>query len=99
MNFKRFTTGKVVLVALVLSACATAAYQPIKAGLLEYGGSQKTIFEKGKAEPVVPLAAMSGAADLYAVGAVSASTARSPSSRAGPTSPRCVARVTPPNTT
>ncbi|WP_296871633.1 acetolactate decarboxylase [Tibeticola sp.] len=71
MNFKRFTTGKVVLAALVLSACATAAYQPIKAGLLEYGGSQKTIFEKGKAEPVVPLAAMSGAADLYAVGAVS----------------------------
>lgn len=54
-----------------MTACATAAYQPIKAGLIEYGGSQKTIFDKGKAENVVPLAAMSGTPELYGVGAVS----------------------------
>jgi acetolactate decarboxylase len=67
----RIKTHHALWAALTLTACATATYQPIKAGLIEFGGSQKTIFEKGKAENVVPLAAMSGAGDLYGVGAVS----------------------------
>ena len=38
-------------------------------GLVEYRGSQKSIFETGKAEGVVPLAAMSGSAATFGVGA------------------------------
>jgi alpha-acetolactate decarboxylase len=55
----------------VLGACATAAFTPMRAGLVEYGGSQKTIFDTGKAADVVPLAAFSGAGELQGVGAVS----------------------------
>jgi acetolactate decarboxylase len=61
----------VLCAAVTLVACATVAYTPMKAGLLEFGGSQKAIFEKGKAEAVVPLAAMSGSDDVQGVGAVS----------------------------
>ncbi len=53
-----------------LAASATAAFSPMKAGLLEFGGSQKTIFTSGKAEAVVPLTAFSGNAGVYGVGAV-----------------------------
>ena len=38
-------------------------------GLVEYGGSQKSMFETGKAEGVVPLADMSGSAATFGVGA------------------------------
>jgi len=55
--------------AVILSACAAAAFVPMHAGLVEFGGSQKAIFDKGRAEPVVPVALMSGAPDMYAVGA------------------------------
>jgi acetolactate decarboxylase len=41
----------------------------LKEGLVEYHGSQKTIFDTGKAEGVVPIAAMSGRNAAYGVGA------------------------------
>ncbi|MFM2059138.1 MAG: hypothetical protein RLY71_3523 [Pseudomonadota bacterium] len=62
--------GWVAAVA-VLGACATVAYTPLRAGLIEFGGSQKTIFDTGRAAAVVPVAAFSGAGDLQGVGAVS----------------------------
>lgn len=59
-----------LLGTIVLAACATAAFPSFKDGLLEYAGSQKTIFDTGKAEAKVPVAAMSGASDFFGVGAV-----------------------------
>jgi len=56
--------------ALTVAACATVTVPAVKDGLVEYYGSQKTIFEIGKAEPKVPLAAMSGNAASFGVGAV-----------------------------
>lgn len=53
-----------------LAACATATFPSLSDGLLTYAGSQKTIFETGKAEAKVPVATMSGAPDFFAAGAV-----------------------------
>lgn len=53
-----------------LAACATTAFPSIQDGLLTYAGSQKTIFETGKAEAKVPVSAMSGAPDVFGVAAV-----------------------------
>lgn len=53
-----------------LAACATVTFSQMKAGLVEFGGAQKTIFTSGKAEAVVPLVAFSGNAGVYGVGAV-----------------------------
>lgn len=66
-----FKTRHTLWALAALGACATTPFVPEKAGLLEYAGSQKSIFDKGKAEAVVPLAVMSGAGDLQGVGAVS----------------------------
>jgi acetolactate decarboxylase len=66
----KFKTHLAVWAVVALGACATAAFVPTQAGLLEFGGSQRTIFEQGKAEAVVPLTAMSGTAETFGVGAV-----------------------------
>jgi acetolactate decarboxylase len=59
-----------VLGAITVAACATAVTVPAtKEGLVEHYGAQKTIFETGKAEAKVPVAAMSGANGAYGVGA------------------------------
>jgi len=59
-----------VAMTILTAACATAASVPaIREGLVEYYGAQKTIFDTGKAEGRVPLAAMSGANGAYGVGA------------------------------
>lgn len=56
--------------ALAVSACSTTITVPAeKQGLVEYYGSQKTIFDTGKAEGKVPIAAMSGSNGAYGVGA------------------------------
>lgn len=60
----------VVAMSVLAAACATAAFQGTKEGLVEYGGSQKTIFASGKAERVVPVGAMAAGADSFGVGAV-----------------------------
>lgn len=54
--------------ALAVSACATTV-PATKEGLVEHYGAQKVIFETGKAEGKVPIAAMSGANGAYGVGA------------------------------
>lgn len=59
-----------LLGTVTLVACATTAFPSLKDGLLEYAGSQKSIFDTGKAEAKVPVAAMSGAPDFFGVGAV-----------------------------
>ena len=56
--------------AVTVAACATVTIPAVKDGLVEYYGSQKTIFDIGKAEAKVPLAAMSGDAASFGVGAV-----------------------------
>lgn len=56
--------------AIALAACASVTIPAVQEGLVEYYGSQKTIFDTGKAEGRVPLAAMSGANGAYGVGAV-----------------------------
>lgn len=56
--------------ACALAACATVTVPAVKDGLVEYYGSQKTIFDIGKAEAKVPLAAMSGDEGSFGVGAV-----------------------------
>lgn len=61
----------VVATSMLLGACANTAFQGTKEGLVEYGGSQKTIFVAGKAEPVVPVESMAVGADSFGVGAVS----------------------------
>jgi acetolactate decarboxylase len=66
----KFRSHHALWAAVALSACATAAFTPMKAGLLEYGGSQKTIFDTGTAAKVVPVVALSGPADMHGVGAV-----------------------------
>ena len=60
----------VVAMSVLLGACATVTVPAVKDGLVEYYGSQKTIFDIGKAEAKVPLAAMSGDAASFGVGAV-----------------------------
>jgi acetolactate decarboxylase len=55
--------------AFAITACATVTVPALKEGLVEYYGSQKTIFDTGKAEGVVPIAAMSGRNAAYGVGA------------------------------
>lgn len=55
--------------ALALAACASITIPAVKEGLVEHYGAQKTIFESGKAEGKVPIAAMSGANGAYGVGA------------------------------
>lgn len=59
-----------ILGTLILAACTHPPFQSSKAGLLEYAGSQKTIFDTGKAEARVPLSSFSGAPDIFGVGAV-----------------------------
>jgi acetolactate decarboxylase len=59
-----------ILGAATLAACATTAFPSLQDGLLTYAGSQKTIFDTGKAEAKVPVSAMSGAPDIFGVGAV-----------------------------
>jgi acetolactate decarboxylase len=59
-----------LLGTVTLAACATTGFPSLTDGLLTYAGSQKTIFETGKAEAKVPVAAMSGAPDFFGVGAV-----------------------------
>ena len=62
--------GTTILLSALLAACATAATVPaIREGLVEHYGAQKTIFDTGKAEGRVPLAAMSGANGAFGVGA------------------------------
>lgn len=58
------------LLSALLAACATATIPAVREGLVEYYGSQKTIFDTGKAEGRVPLTAMSGANGVFGVGAV-----------------------------
>jgi len=65
---KKKTT--VAALGVLLGACATAAFQGTKEGLVEYGGSQKTIFATGKAERVVPVGTIAAGADSFGVGAV-----------------------------
>lgn len=60
----------VVAMSVLVAACATAAFQGTKEGLVEFGGSQKTIFASGKAERVVPVGAMAAGTDSFGVGAV-----------------------------
>lgn len=60
----------VVALSVLLGACATAAVQSTKDGLVEYAGSQKSIFATGKATAVVPVAIMASDADFFGVGAV-----------------------------
>jgi acetolactate decarboxylase len=57
-----------VVGALAVSACTTTV-PGTKEGLVEYNGAQNTIFDTGKAEGKVPVAAMSGANAAYGVGA------------------------------
>lgn len=64
---KKTTT---VAMSILAAACATAAFQGTREGLVEYGGSQKTIFATGKAERVVPVSAIAASADSFGVGAV-----------------------------
>jgi acetolactate decarboxylase len=52
-----------------LAACATTAFPTIQDGLLTYAGAQKSIFETGKAEAIVPVSAMSGTPDVFGVAA------------------------------
>ncbi len=62
-----------VALALMLSACVSSPLQSTQAtheGLVEYAGSQKRIFETGKAEQTVSVAAMSACSDAFGVGAV-----------------------------
>lgn len=49
MNVGR--TPLALSVTAVLGACATVAFTPMKAGLLEFGGSQKTILRVSQKEP------------------------------------------------
>lgn len=55
---------------VAVAACATASIPALKEGMVEYYGSQKNIFETGKAEAKVPLTAMSGDFATFGVGAV-----------------------------
>ncbi len=54
---------------LILVACSTVNAHAEKNALVEYAGSQKTIFDTGKAEGAVPLTAMSGENASFAVAA------------------------------
>lgn len=56
--------------AVFITACATTAIPSAREGLVEYYGSQRSIFDSGKAEAKVPLTAMSGDAATFGVGAV-----------------------------
>lgn len=59
-----------VIGAVFVSACSTTVTIPTeKQGLVEYYGAQKTIFDTGKAEGKMPIAAMSGSNGAYGVGA------------------------------
>lgn len=60
----------IVALSVLVGACATVAFQGTKEGLVEYGGSQKTIFATGKAEGVVPVGAIAAGTDSFGVGAV-----------------------------
>ena len=60
----------VIVGATIVGACTTVATPSLKEGLVEYYGSEKTIFDTGKAAATVPLAAMSGDAASFGVGAV-----------------------------
>jgi acetolactate decarboxylase len=60
----------IVAAGLVLAACATAVVQSTKDGLVEYAGSQKTIFDSGKAAQTLTVAAMAATPDSFGVGAV-----------------------------
>ncbi|MCX7149250.1 MAG: acetolactate decarboxylase [Rhodocyclales bacterium] len=60
----------VVALSVLLGACATAAFHVTRDGLVEYAGSQKTIFDTGKATAVVPVSVMASEADFFGVGAV-----------------------------
>jgi acetolactate decarboxylase len=57
-------------VATLVCACAAVAVPALKEGLVEFYGAQKNIFETGRADPLVPVAAMSGHAGAYGVGAL-----------------------------
>ncbi len=59
-----------VALALLLAACAAAPLHTTKAGLVEYAGAQKTIFETGKAEQTVSIATMTACPGASGVGAV-----------------------------
>ena len=56
--------------AIAVAACAQVGITAHRDGLVEYHGAQEEIFETGKAQAKVPLAAMSGSAASYGVGAV-----------------------------
>ena len=59
-----------ILLPLALAACASQAPTAFPHdGQVFYGGAQKTIFETGKAEGVVPIERMSGAQGAYGLGA------------------------------
>ena len=44
-----------LLSTVTLAACAATAFPSLQDGLLTYAGSQKTIFDAGKAEGKVPV--------------------------------------------
>lgn len=60
----------ILLCSIVITACTHTSHPSTKVGLLEYSGSQKSIFDTGKAEAKVPVIAMSGSSDIFGVGAV-----------------------------
>lgn len=60
----------ILLCSIAFTACTHTLPPSTKAGLLEYAGSQKTIFDTGKAEAKVPIKVMSGSSALFGVGAV-----------------------------
>jgi hypothetical protein len=57
-------------VATVVCACATVTVPALKEGLVEFYGAQKNIFETGRADPLIPIVAMSGNTAAYGVGAL-----------------------------
>ena len=60
----------VVVLGLALAACAAALAQSRHEGLVEYAGSQKAIFDTGKADQTLTVGAMSAGAGSFGVGAV-----------------------------
>lgn len=70
MNKVPMNKTVVVVISVLLIACATSGVQSTREGLVEYAGAQKNIFATGKAEQMISVAAMAVGADSFGVGAV-----------------------------
>lgn len=70
---KRAIASKKAMLSILfvlIAACATAAINSVKDGMVEFAGKQDSVFETGKADPIMSLNSLKGKKGLYAVGPV-----------------------------